>query len=257
IAWERGRLIGSGAFGRVYHGLNLDSGEIMAVKQVQVGNNPRAVESLRVEVALLKDLHHDNIVAYLGYEDAEACLNVFLEYVSGGSIATLLQSYGQFPTALTRSIATQTCMGLAYLHSVNIVHRDIKGGNILIDAEGCVKISDFGISKRNAHVGNAYQHMTRASMQGSIYWMAPDVVRGKGYGAKVDIWSLGCLVLEMCSGVPPWHGVAGNIIYLLGKGNTPPCPDDMDATARDFCERCFVLDPAMRATAEALSDHPF
>ena len=79
------------------------------------------------------------------------------------------------------------------------------------------------------------------SMQGSIYWMAPEVAQGKGYSAKVDIWSLGCLILEMLTGHPPWHGVKGNIIFLLGKGQQPPIPEGLSEQARDFLGHCFTV----------------
>jgi serine/threonine protein kinase len=110
-----------------------------------------------------------------------------LEYVSGGSIATCLKKFGKFEDPLTQSMLKQILCGLEYLHDMSVIHRDIKGANILIDSNGVAKISDFGISKRNEY-REAYHRVTRMSMQGSIYWMAPEVAQGKGYSAKVDIW---------------------------------------------------------------------
>jgi serine/threonine protein kinase len=94
-------------------------------------------------------------------------------------------------------------------------------------------------------------------MQGSIYWMAPEVARGKGYSAKVDIWSLVCLTLEMLTGHIPWHKVRGNIIYLLGTGNTPPVAEWLSDLAKSFLEQGFILDPEKRPTATMLLDHEF
>jgi serine/threonine protein kinase len=95
-------------------------------------------------------------------------------------------------------------------------------------------------------------------MQGSIYWMAPEVARStKGYSAKVDIWSLGCLILEMLTGKQPWANVQGNIIYLLGKGTSPPIPEDLSPLAKDFLGLCFSIDPDKRPTATALLRHPY
>lgn len=103
----------------------------------------------------------------------------------------------------------------------------------------------------------AYHRMTRMSMQGSINWMAPEVARGKGYSAKVDIWSLVCLTLEMLTGHIPWHKVRGNIIYLLGTGNTPPVAEWLSNLAKSFLEQGFILDPEKRPTATMLLDHEF
>lgn len=126
-----------------------------------------------------------------------------------------------------------------------------------MDADGVVKISDFGISKKNEY-REAYQRVTRMSMQGSIPWMAPEVARGKGYSAKVDIWSLGCLVLEMLTNQTPWHKVRGNIIYLLGTGNAPPLPPGLSDSAKAFIERCFTIDPDKRPTAtDLITDETF
>ena len=137
-----------------------------------------------------------------------------------------------------------------------IIHRDIKSGNILIDNDGIAKISDFGSSKKLDAI--AYQHISRISMQGSIFWMAPEVARStKGYSAKVDIWSLGCLLIEMLTGKHPWHNVQGNIIFLLGKGTAPPIPDGISDLAKDFLRLCFSIDPDKRPTARELLRHPF
>ena len=99
--------------------------------------------------------------------------------------------------------------------------------------------------------------MTRMSMQGSINWMAPEVARGKGYSAKVDIWSCGCLVLEMLTGQVPWHNVRGNVIYLLGTGKTPPLPETLSDLAKDFLKTTFTIDPEKRPTATTLLEHVF
>ncbi|KAI9006088.1 kinase-like domain-containing protein, partial [Gaertneriomyces semiglobifer] len=207
--------------------------------------------ALKREIDFLKDLEHEHIVRYLGSEVTESCFNVFLEYVSGGSIASCLQRYGAFEEEGARHITAQILCGLEYLHGRGIIHRDIKGANILVDEDGIIKISDFGISKKNEY-REAYQRMTRMSMQGSIPWMAPEVARGRGYSAKVDIWSLGCLVLEMLTNRTPWHKVRGNVIYLLGTGNKPPIADSVCGPARTFLEQCFEVDPEKRPTATEL-----
>ncbi|KAJ3005302.1 ATP binding [Thoreauomyces humboldtii] len=261
IRFELGKLIGQGAFGKVFIGLNVESGELMAVKQVERAiladggkNDPakkKREDALRREIDFLKELEHEHIVQYLGSEITETCFNVFLEYISGGSISSCLNRYGAFEEHIVKCMTAQILCGLEYLHERSIIHRDIKGANILVDADGVVKISDFGISKKNEY-REAYHRVTRMSMQGSIPWMAPEVARGKGYSAKVDIWSLGCLVLEMLTSQTPWHKARGNVIYLLGTGNAPPLPGTLTATSRLFIEQCFKIDPETRPTATTL-----
>ncbi|KAJ3040330.1 hypothetical protein HK097_002584, partial [Rhizophlyctis rosea] len=259
--YRLGPLIGQGAFGKVFLGLNIATGEFMAVKQVVLGapgdaQKKKREDALRREIELLKELDDENVVRYLGSEITQTHFNVFLEYISGGSISSVLARCGKFNDHIVQCLTLQILWGLEYLHERSIIHRDIKGANILVDTDGCVKISDFGISKKNEY-RMAYQRVTRMSMQGSIPWMAPEVAKGKGYGAKVDVWSLGCLVLEMLTGLHPWHKVRGNVIYLLGTGHSPPVPDTLSDSARDFLGKCFTIDPEARPTATELLEHEF
>jgi mitogen-activated protein kinase kinase kinase len=134
-------------------------------------------------------------------------LNIFLEYVPGGSVVQLLSQYGPFEEPLVRNFVRQILAGLNYLHERDIIHRDIKGANVLVDNKGVIKISDFGISKKvetNLLSTAALSHPHRPSLQGSVYWMAPEVVRQTSYTRKADIWSLGCLVVEMFTGSHPF-----------------------------------------------------
>ncbi|KAJ2028018.1 ATP binding, partial [Coemansia sp. S2] len=154
--WIKGAPIASGSFGSVYFGMNTRTGAIMAVKEVELPKpgsvsmkrNQRMADALRHELDLLKGLDHRNVVKYLGTDMDERNIYIFLEYVSGGSVSSALASFGMFPETLVRTYTAQIIEGLVYLHEQGIIHRDIKGGNVLIDQDGSVKISDFGISKR-------------------------------------------------------------------------------------------------------------
>ncbi|KAI9017574.1 kinase-like domain-containing protein, partial [Gaertneriomyces semiglobifer] len=271
VNWARGPLIGQGSFGKVYYGVNIDTGDIMAVKQVELTDGiPRArkeadqsdarrrmIDALHREITLLKDLDHENIVRYLGYDVDGNVMNVFLEYVSGGSIASSMATMGRFEEPLVRSLTYQILCGLEYLHERCIIHRDIKGGNILLDDNGIAKISDFGISKKNEYK-MAYRFNSRMSLKGTVHWMAPEVIKAKGYSAKVDIWSLGCLVLEMFTGYHPWQQLDEmQTMWKLGRENTPPMPDWLSESAKDFLDKCFTIDPDQRPTATELLTHPF
>lgn len=159
-----------------------------------------------------------------------------------------------------RSLTRQTLEGLAYLHHEGILHRDLKADNILLDLDGSCKISDFGISKKS---DNIYGNDITNSMQGSVFWMAPEVIRsqGMGYSAKVDIWSLGCVVLEMFAGKRPWsREEAVGAIFKLGSLNqAPPIPDDVQQNASvdglNFMYDCFQVNPSDRPTADTLLHH--
>ncbi|KAJ4356352.1 ATP binding [Didymosphaeria variabile] len=158
VKYMKGALIGQGSFGSVYLALHAVTGELMAVKQVELPSasgtaqtdqrKTNMVEALKHEIGLLRDLKHKNIVQYLGSNSDEQHLNIFLEYVPGGSVATMLVNYGPLGESLIQNFVRQILQGLSYLHSRDIIHRDIKGANILVDNKGSVKISDFGISKR-------------------------------------------------------------------------------------------------------------
>ena len=267
----RGQLIGKGSYGKVYLGINLTTGEFLAVKQVQVNQraagNDKAkmkemVQALDQEIDTMQHLEHPNIVAYLGCERKELSISIFLEYISGGSVGSCLRKHGKFDEPLVSSLTRQTLDGLAYLHQEGVLHRDLKADNILLDVSGTCKISDFGISKKS---DNIYGNDATNNMQGSVFWMAPEVVRsqGQGYSAKVDIWSLGCVVLEMFTGKRPWSKdeVIGAIYKLGTKGEAPPIPEEVtnsiSAQAYGFVLDCFTIDPSERPTAGTLLRHQF
>ena len=268
----RGQMIGKGTYGRVYLGINATTGEFLAVKQVEVNHKAAGqdkdkikdmVAALDQEIDTMQHLEHPNIVQYLGCERKEYSISIFLEYISGGSVGSCLRKHGKFQESVVSSLTRQTLAGLAYLHTEGILHRDLKADNILLDVDGTCKISDFGISKKT---DNIYGNDVTNSMQGSVFWMAPEVIRslGQGYSAKVDIWSLGCVVLEMFAGRRPWSKEeAIGAIYKLGSLNqAPPIPDDVSdeisPEAVAFMLDCFTIDPSDRPTAETLlMQHPF
>ncbi|KAJ2671240.1 ATP binding [Coemansia sp. RSA 1085] len=266
--WIKGALIASGSFGSVYFGMNTKTGAIMAVKEVDLPKpgtvsmtrNQKMADALRHELDLLKGLDHKNVVKYLGTDMDETKIYIFLEYVSGGSVSSALASYGMFPESLVRTYTAQIIEGLAYLHGQGIIHRDIKGGNVLIDQDGSVKISDFGISKRVDEVvaAAATKAGRRASLQGSVFWMAPEVVKDTHYTVKGDVWGLGCLVIEMMTGNHPFPDLDQmQALYTIGQRGRPQIPSDASSVARDFLEKALQVDLDARPTATDLISHEF
>jgi mitogen-activated protein kinase kinase kinase len=270
--WMKGALIGKGSFGSVYLALHAITGELLAVKQVQMPapgatgqsetRKRSMIEALKREMSLLRDLRHPNIVQYLGCSSSSEYLNIFLEYVPGGSVQTMLNSYGALPEPLVRSFVRQILMGLSYLHGRDIIHRDIKGANILVDNKGTIKISDFGISKKLEQsniLGNASNNRHRPSLQGSVFWMAPEVVKQTEYTLKADIWSLGCLVVEMMTGNHPFPDCSQlQAIFKIGGGTaSPTIPEHASEEAKAFLRQTFELNHDRRPSADELILSPF
>ncbi|CAB3988486.1 Mitogen-activated kinase kinase kinase 19 [Paramuricea clavata] len=263
IVWRKGNMLGKGAFGKVYCGLT-NTGQMIAVKQVELITSnmeeaERQYEKLQEEVALLKSLRHENVVSYLGTCLDGGVVNIFMQFVPGGSIASILARFGPLEERVFRYYTKQILVGVEYLHRNNVVHRDIKGGNIMLMPTGVIKLIDFGCAKR------LYMNMSQSqgdllrSMKGTPYWMAPEVIRETGYGRKSDIWSIGCTVFEMATGKPPWsHLPPMSAILAIGQGSEPPKLDKPNSDdACDFVAISMARDPDKRWSSEELLRHRF
>ncbi|KAL0341039.1 UNVERIFIED_CONTAM: Mitogen-activated protein kinase kinase kinase YODA [Sesamum radiatum] len=256
--WKKGKLLGRGTFGHVYVGFNSETGEMCAMKEVTLfaddAKSKESAKQLGQEIALLSRLRHPNIVQYYGSETVGDKLYIYLEYVSGGSIHKILQEYGKLGESAIRSYTQQILSGLAYLHAKNTVHRDIKGANILVDPNGRVKLADFGMAK---HITG---QSCPLSFKGSPYWMAPEVIRNSnGCSLAVDIWSLGCTVLEMATSKPPWSQYEG-VAAMFKIGNSkelPTIPDHLSDEGKEFVRLCLQRNPLHRPTAAQLLEHSF
>ncbi|CAH1421906.1 unnamed protein product [Lactuca virosa] len=218
--WQRGELLGRGSFGSVYEGI-CDGGCFIAVKEVSLldqGEQGRqSVLQLEQEIALLSQFEHENIVRYYGTDKDEAKLYIFLELVTKGSLLSLYQRY-HLQDSQVSSYTRQILHGLKYLHDRSVLHRDVKCANILVDANGSVKLADFGLAK-------ATKFNDVKSCKGTAFWMAPEVVnqKKKGYGLAADIWSLGCTVLEMLTRQIPYSPMeCMAALYRIGSGHFLP-----------------------------------
>ncbi|KAK4368496.1 hypothetical protein RND71_012288 [Anisodus tanguticus] len=254
--WDKGGLLGRGSFGSVYEGISND-GFFFAVKEVSLldqGDGGRqSLHQLEQEIELLSQFEHENIVRYYGTDKNDSKLYIFLELVTQGSLLNLYQKY-HLRDSQVSAYTRQILHGLKYLHDQNVVHRDIKCANILVDSNGSVKLADFGLAK-------ATKLNDAKSFKGTALWMAPEVVNRKnqGYGPAADIWSLGCTVLEMLTRKFPYSHLDNQwqVLYRIGKGEPPDVPNTLSIDARDFINHCLQVDPSARPTASQLLEHPF
>jgi len=272
LKWKEGEIIGKGSCGNVRIGLNLETGSIMAVKQVELLSKTSRVqqdriESLEVEVELLSKFSHKNIVKYYGSARTKDTLNIFLEYISGGSIASMVKKFGPLNTNIIRSYTKQILEGLEYLHVRNTIHRDIKGANILVDHNGVCKLTDFGTAtKLYSIMENEDKSKLIQEIKGTLNWMAPECLKQKTLGRQCDIWGVGCTVLEMATGQPPWADILSrsdainkmSLLYRIGKAKSPPpIPEDLDPEMIDFLHCCFKVNPYERLNVSELLNHSF
>ncbi|KPA79221.1 NPK1-related protein kinase [Leptomonas pyrrhocoris] len=274
--WRKGSLIGRGTYGSVYLGL-LPDGSFFAVKSVELGNrktgadhlNALELVSLSREINMMHRLRHRNLCTFKGvYYDAEnMAICMFMEYIGGGSLSALVKRFKPLPPSVVRSWTKQLLCGLLYLHTQHIIHRDIKGDNVLVDTSADpsslaqIKLVDFGAARRLTDAVSQ-----SSTVIGTPYWMAPEVVdasgEGGGYSYKADVWSVGCTVAEMLTGRPPWPcktSAPAAIMMIASATGMPTEIPEKEATAGclDFMRQCFIRDPEKRPTVQMLLQHPW
>lgn len=262
MGWTRGEKLGAGSYGCVHKAMDKEAGLIFAVKSAlfEEGNEDdrRFRARLEDELNICRELRHPHIISYLGHHYHEGTLHIYLEYAAGGAMATILKEFGALERPQLRKATRGLVDGLNYLHTRTppVVHRDIKGANILIDLNFCVKLADFGCSKRDA--------ITKSfSTIGSLPWMAPEVIQQKdGHGRKADIWSVGCTCIEMASAQKPWgNDILSNWGFALNhiafSNETPPIPEAVTGSCRDLIRSCLRRLPDERPWAEELLGHHF
>ncbi|KAL5697865.1 MAP3K epsilon protein kinase 1 [Ranunculus cassubicifolius] len=251
-----GDEIGKGAYGRVYKGLDLDNGDFVAIKQVSLENiHQEDLNIIMQEIDLLKNLNHKNIVKYLGSLKTKTHLHIILEYVENGSLANIIKpnKFGPFPESLVAFYIAQVLEGLVYLHEQGVIHRDIKGANILITKEGLVKLADFGVATKLTEAD-----VNTHSVVGTPYWMAPEVIEMSGVCAASDVWSVGCTVIELLTCVPPYYDLQPMpALFRIVQDEHPPISDNLSPDITDFLRQCFKKDSRQRPDAKELLLHPW
>ncbi|ERE86379.1 mitogen-activated protein kinase kinase kinase 4 [Cricetulus griseus] len=258
--WQRGNKIGEGQYGKVYTCISVDTGELMAMKEIRFQpNDHKTIKETADELKIFEGIKHPNLVRYFGVELHREEMYIFMEYCDEGTLEEVsrlgLQEH------VIRLYSKQITVAINVLHDHGIVHRDIKGANIFLTSSGLIKLGDFGCSVK---LKNNTQTMPGEvnSTLGTAAYMAPEVItraKGEGHGRAADIWSLGCVVIEMVTGKRPWHEYEHNfqIMYKVGMGHKPPIPERLSPEGKDFLSHCLESDPKMRWTASQLLDHAF
>ncbi|GAB1859206.1 Mitogen-activated protein kinase kinase kinase 4 [Camponotus japonicus] len=263
FTWQRGIKIGQGRFGKVYTVVNNQTGELLAMKEVQLQpGDHRAIRRVAEELQIFEGIQHQHLVRYYGLEIQREEMLIFMEFCAEGTLESLVAGSGNgLPESLIRKYTHQLLSAVAALHSHGIVHRDIKTANIFLTNEGnCLKLGDFG---------SAVQIKAHTTMPGELQgfvgtqaYMAPEVFmksESSGHGRAVDIWSVGCCIIEMASGRRPWSDYDSNyqIMFKVGMGETPALPKNLSVEGIDLVKKCLQHDPKKRSTANILLTHSF
>lgn len=266
VDWIRGHLLGSGAFSSCYQARDIRTGTLMAAKQVSFCRNSeeeqeRVEAAVEDEILIMSRLRHPNIVRLLGATRQSSSFSVFTEWMAGGSVANMLDRYGTFSEPVILKYTKQVLAGLVYLHDRKILHRDLKGANLLVDSTGqWLRIGDFGTAAKMSHKATVAGEF-QGQLLGTIAFMAPEVLRGEDYGRSCDVWSVGCCLIEMATTKPPWGADnVSNQLKLMYKIATSPGPPTvpvaLSANTRDFALKCLEIKSEKRPTVKELLQHP-
>jgi len=254
-AYTNFEKIGEGAAGQVFVATYVETGEDVAIKKIEI--NPQNIPLLVTEIAIMKVSIHENIVKYFDSYLVEEKLWVSMEFMGGGCLTDILEifSYLQLSEGQIAYICRETLRGLRYIHIHHRIHRDIKSDNILLGINGSIKIADFGYAAQLTE-----DRAKRTTIVGTPYWMAPELIRGENYDQRVDVWSLGIMMLEMAEGEPPYMDLPPlRALFFITTKGIPGLqnPDKWTENFVDFLNLTITSEPFNRPTSEEILQHAF
>eukprot|EP01103_Thecamoeba_quadrilineata_P000380 TRINITY_DN1031_c0_g1_i3.p1 TRINITY_DN1031_c0_g1~~TRINITY_DN1031_c0_g1_i3.p1 ORF type:complete len:553 (+),score=95.52 TRINITY_DN1031_c0_g1_i3:1868-3526(+) len=244
--YQVGDQIGKGAFGKIFRGLNLKTGEVVAIKQFEKSLVETAqMNGILKELEVLPKLVHQNLIKFVESYDIDHNLFFILEFVEGGSLRDAVKNFGTFPESLLVLYLTQVLRGLQFLHDLNIPHRHIKGDNIMLTKDGMCKLSNSG----------SFPY-TIQQIKANPFWSAPEVVDGSSATLRSDIWAIGCCIVELLTGIPPyWDLGAAAAVVKITEDAQPPVPSTVSPDLQDMLKQCFYKDPKKRINSTNLLSH--
>jgi len=245
--------LGEGTYGTVWRGKNKKTGELVAVKVIEIEDD---ASSIKKEAEIQKGLDSTYVVKCFGAYEKDKNIWIVMELCEPGSVSdVMVMTKTTLNEEQIRNVAGAVVLGLDYIHDKKLIHRDIKSGNVLITMKGEVKVADFGVSAQLSSI-----HSKRDTMIGAPFWIAPEVIKEEPYSFKADVWSLGISIIEMAEGKPPNSDIHPmRALFMIPSKPSPTLkePSKWSAEMNDFIAQCLKKDPAERKSSKQLRDHPF